>query len=179
MKLTSNVEGFISSIEGSMINFLSSRCTNGCIVQIGCFKGRSTGYIVTGKNSHIDAYLIDIKIQEEMLVFASPTVYLLEMNSQDESTLYNIPPIEFLFIDGDHSFAGELKDIELWYPKVIPGGVIMIHDVYPIGDFSPEPDVQRAAFFGLMHKWKELYFDDFMFSPFHRVDTSLIIQKAE
>ena len=62
--------------------------------------------------------------------------------------------------------------------KVIAGGVIMIHDVYNIGDFSPEPDVQRAAFFGLMHKFKELHFDDFMFSSFHRVDTSLIIQKA-
>ena len=178
MKISSNVEGFISTIEGSVIEHLSSKCSKGCIVQIGCFKGRSSWYIINGKQPHIDAYLIDIDLQPEMKILKCDTIHVIEANSQIESTLQGIPPIEFLFIDGDHSFNGELKDIELWYPKVISGGVIMVHDVYNIGDFSPEPDVQRAAFFGLMHKFKELYFDDFMFSPFHRVDTSLIIQKV-
>lgn len=37
-------------------------------------------------------------------------------------------PVDAVFIDGDHSFSGALKDFECWGPKVSPGGYIMIDD---------------------------------------------------
>jgi predicted O-methyltransferase YrrM len=37
--------------------------------------------------------------------------------------------IDFLFIDGDHSYAGVKKDYELYSPFVRKGGVIAFHDV--------------------------------------------------
>jgi predicted O-methyltransferase YrrM len=36
--------------------------------------------------------------------------------------------LEFIFIDGDHSFEGLRKDWEGWSPLVAPGGVVALHD---------------------------------------------------
>jgi hypothetical protein len=37
-------------------------------------------------------------------------------------------PIDFLFIDGDHSTLGVLGDLQMWVPKVKPGGLVVGHD---------------------------------------------------
>jgi|KBSSwiStaDraftv2_1062776.scaffolds.fasta_scaffold00963_7 cephalosporin hydroxylase len=38
-------------------------------------------------------------------------------------------PLDLLFIDGDHSFAGAAADFELYRPLVRPGGIIAFHDI--------------------------------------------------
>ncbi len=38
-------------------------------------------------------------------------------------------PIDFLFIDGDHSYEGVRSDFELYAPLVRPGGLVALHDV--------------------------------------------------
>lgn len=40
-------------------------------------------------------------------------------------------PIAMLFIDGGHSEKAAHTDYRLWAPKVMPGGVLAIHDVFP------------------------------------------------
>ena len=40
-------------------------------------------------------------------------------------------PVDFLFIDGDHSYEGVKRDYELWSPLVRSGGLIAFHDVKP------------------------------------------------
>jgi predicted O-methyltransferase YrrM len=40
-------------------------------------------------------------------------------------------PLDFLFIDGDHSAAGSLQDFEDYAPFVRPGGLIAFHDIRP------------------------------------------------
>lgn len=37
--------------------------------------------------------------------------------------------IDFLFIDGDHTYEGVKKDFEIYAPLVRPGGIIGFHDV--------------------------------------------------
>jgi hypothetical protein len=37
-------------------------------------------------------------------------------------------PIELLWIDGDHSYAGADLDLRKWSPFVIPGGILALHD---------------------------------------------------
>lgn len=37
--------------------------------------------------------------------------------------------IDFLFIDGDHTYEGVKKDFELYSPRVRPGGIIAFHDI--------------------------------------------------
>jgi predicted O-methyltransferase YrrM len=38
-------------------------------------------------------------------------------------------PVDFLFIDGDHTYAGVKQDFEMYSPLVRQGGVIAFHDV--------------------------------------------------
>jgi predicted O-methyltransferase YrrM len=40
-------------------------------------------------------------------------------------------PVDFLFIDGDHSYDGVRRDFELYSALVRPGGLIAFHDVAP------------------------------------------------
>ena len=37
-------------------------------------------------------------------------------------------PVDFIYIDGDHSYDGVKHDLEAWYPKVREGGIIAGHD---------------------------------------------------
>ena len=39
--------------------------------------------------------------------------------------------IDFLFIDGDHSYEGVKSDFELYSKILTPGGLIVIHDTHP------------------------------------------------
>jgi predicted O-methyltransferase YrrM len=55
--------------------------------------------------------------------------------------------VDFLFIDGDHSYDGVKADFELYSPLVRPEGVIALHDIVP-GD---EDNVGGVPTF-----WREL-----------------------
>lgn len=40
-------------------------------------------------------------------------------------------PLDLLFIDGGHAHDVARADYASWSPKVVPGGLLMIHDVFP------------------------------------------------
>jgi predicted O-methyltransferase YrrM len=42
-------------------------------------------------------------------------------------------PIDFLFIDGDHTYAGVKRDFEMYGALVAPGGLIAFHDIRTTG----------------------------------------------
>ncbi|HET8990200.1 MAG TPA: class I SAM-dependent methyltransferase [Acidimicrobiales bacterium] len=51
-----------------------------------------------------------------------------------ESTLvarHFAQPLDLLFIDGGHGEAVAWADYRAWTPKVVPGGLVLIHDVFP------------------------------------------------
>lgn len=54
---------------------------------------------------------------------------------------FNDRSLDLVFIDADHSYAACKEDIEVWMPKVRPGGIIAGHDYEP-KDF---PGVIRAV----------------------------------
>jgi predicted O-methyltransferase YrrM len=60
---------------------------------------------------------------------------LMGSDSHSESTRRRVTtllggrPIEFLFIDGDHSHAGVWQDFNMYSPFVAPGGLIAFHDI--------------------------------------------------
>ena len=71
--------------------------------------------------------------------FASPNqkTHLIRENSHLPNTRYMIETIldertlNFLFIDGDHTYEGVKKDFEMYAPLVSKGGVIAFHDIVP------------------------------------------------
>jgi len=41
----------------------------------------------------------------------------------------NGEPLDFLFIDGDHTYEGVKRDFEMYSPLVRNGGIIAFHDI--------------------------------------------------
>jgi predicted O-methyltransferase YrrM len=78
---------------------------------------------------------------------------LLRRDSHDAATLRELMEaldgrsIDFLFIDGDHSYEGIKQDFETYSPFVGHNGVIAIHDILP---HTVETDCQVHVF------WSEL-----------------------
>lgn len=69
--------------------------------------------------------------------FAAPqqTVRLIRADSHTPATLERVigelggKPLDFLFIDGDHTYEGVKRDFEMYHPLVRKGGLIAIHDI--------------------------------------------------
>ncbi|HYW91634.1 MAG TPA: class I SAM-dependent methyltransferase [Gammaproteobacteria bacterium] len=40
-------------------------------------------------------------------------------------------PLGMVFIDGGHSLEAAMTDYRAWAPHVIPGGLLLIHDIFP------------------------------------------------
>lgn len=65
---------------------------------------------------------------------AQSEVVLLQADSHDLLTLTEVSDltqgsIDFLFIDGDHTYEGAKKDYEMFSPLVRRGGIVAFHDV--------------------------------------------------
>jgi predicted O-methyltransferase YrrM len=64
-------------------------------------------------------------------------IYLLRRDSHDPRTLEEVKRIlggenvDFLFIDGDHTYEGVKRDFEMYSPLVREGGIIALHDIVP------------------------------------------------
>ncbi len=62
-------------------------------------------------------------------------LHMLGMDSHDQATVDRVCAIlagrevDFLFIDGDHSYAGSRRDFETYGPLVRKGGIISLHDI--------------------------------------------------
>jgi len=56
-------------------------------------------------------------------------------------------PLDYLFIDGDHTYAGVQRDFEMYSPLVRSGGIVAFHD---IATHSPDSDCQVERF------WREI-----------------------
>ena len=63
------------------------------------------------------------------------TIHLLRADSSAISTVENVKsifgktPVDFLFIDGNHTYEGVKRDFELYSPCVRKGGLIAFHDI--------------------------------------------------
>jgi cephalosporin hydroxylase len=64
-------------------------------------------------------------------------IHLIRADSHDPTTLGRVKQIlahrkvDFLFIDGDHSYEGVKKDFQMYGPLVRKGGIIAFHDIVP------------------------------------------------
>jgi predicted O-methyltransferase YrrM len=67
-------------------------------------------------------------------------------------------PIDFLFLDGDHSFAGVGQDLDVFGPLVASGGLVAFHDIVPEPN---NPHIQVPEFWaGLRGRYKHEEFID-------------------
>ena len=94
---------------------------------------------LTGIDPYIGYMDGNIKIAQEMLDAQylaaqdnisdfAPRGKILRGYSQDFVNLFEDKSLDYIFIDGDHSYEGALRDCELYFPKIKNGGVFAGHD---------------------------------------------------
>lgn len=108
------------------------------ILEIGSFCGGSL-YTFAGcceNNANIITIDPELKPKLEMILNELRkdfNVFHIKKKSQEEGCFEEVTNItkqlDFLFIDGDHSYKGVKADYEKYAPLVNPGGIIVIHDI--------------------------------------------------
>ena len=142
-------------------------------VEIGTFKGQSAYYLATEIKYHMltnsNKYKINFdtvdtfegseeheeylktenislhKNTKELLKPLKDYVNIIKSDSVQNSSKYRDESLDFVFIDGDHSYDGVTRDINAYWKKLRIGGVMAGHD-YDCGWY----DVKNAVddFFG-------------------------------
>jgi Methyltransferase domain len=133
-----------------------------CAVEIGVYEGSSTAVLCDALGPGAELHLIDPFTDESgwamrpgwhgtrratqlavaRMARGGPGVRWHIARSQAVGRDWRGPPVDFLFIDGDHSPLGCAEDWEVWHPHVRLGGAVAFHDArlgQPGGGGSPGP----------------------------------------
>ncbi len=85
--------------------------------------------------STLNAYCMKYRNQVyEKFAHDRQTIDLLVLNSHEKESVAKVKELvggrlDFLFIDGDHSYNGVKMDFEMYSPLVKKGGIIAFHDI--------------------------------------------------
>jgi predicted O-methyltransferase YrrM len=173
--------GMIRHTEAGMLSQWASRVPqNGVIVEIGCYGGLSTSYLLRGSRKSsarvyaIDPFNSDIDTQAERTDHCVPLenkpskelvaqrldengfagrYSLIESYSQEAARNWDPSvKIDFLWIDGNHEQAyQDFKDFE---PFLAPGARVAVHDAHPrYGYMTVVEDVKKIFAEG---EWTDL-----------------------
>ena len=96
------------------------------------------------QREHDAAYSRTLKVT----AFAGKRAIVWRMTSSEAAPNIKDGSLDFVFIDGDHSYQGTKLDIELWIKKVKPGGWIGGHDY----KHKSRPDLA-----GVTKAWQESF----------------------
>jgi cephalosporin hydroxylase len=110
----------------------------------------------------VDLYqTIEVKVLFRYIKKEKQKIYLIQGDSHNIKTLRKIKAIlkdnkvDFLFIDGDHSYEGVKKDFEMYSPLVRKGGIIAFHDIIP--DYHTRYGIKTSSWAGEVYKfWNEI-----------------------
>ncbi len=148
IRLMLTVEGKILPEEALLLYRLASRVQDGCIVEIGSYRGQSTVALALGARSGHQAPVFAIEPHEnftgvqggqfgpaDRVAFCQnllqagclESVRLINLPSQQVAASWN-QPIGLLWIDGDHRYESVRRDIEGLGPWVVAGGHVAFHD---------------------------------------------------
>jgi predicted O-methyltransferase YrrM len=148
----------ISPDQGDFLRTLVCNIAPKNILEIGCFTGVSTVWLATGLEqigsrgivhsvdlfndimpmlpNHCGYLTNPLEYAQKSVDAAqlSHRVKFYKNNSREVGEKVHellSEPIDFLFIDGDHTIEGCVSDFMLFYPHVSVGGYIVLHDIYP------------------------------------------------
>jgi len=97
-------------------------------------------------------------------------MFLIQEDSHENSTLQQLEKflngkeIDFLFIDGDHTYQGVKMDFEMYSPLVRKGGIIAFHDIIHNTTTHEDAETIEVPIFWNEIK-REYKFKEFIESP--------------
>lgn len=122
-----------------------------CIVELGCYLGRSTRALVDNTSGHVHAIDDWLGVREDpcynpddplfppdprplivafMANMADVSDDKLIVHRQDHATATIAHTPDFVFIDGSHDEDSVRRDVTRWHPQVAPRGIMAGHDYY-------------------------------------------------
>ena len=141
-------EGWLTLREATLLYRVARQIVEGCIVEIGCYRGRSTvalGSAVLDKPNVI-VYALDphssftgecggeFGPEDRGEFFRTMlnsecyrTVRLINLSSEIVTPGWT-EDVSFLWIDGDHSLEGTKRDVECWMPHLSEDAYLAFHD---------------------------------------------------
>ena len=135
------------------------------IVEVGTHKGGNSFLFCHALPSAKLVVGVDLCVQnaEKLIHFVRPgqAYRALHGDSQTEAMKRRVMQklggcqVDFLFIDGDHSYAGVKADFELYSPLVRSGGLVALHDI--VSDHRTRYGRETGCYAGEVHQyWAEL-----------------------
>lgn len=130
--------------------------------EIGVFSGKTSAALL--KREGLKLYMVDTWapfLADEILIadrdeqeknyqqaieatqFNKSMRWILRMDSL-KAAEFLAEPLDFVFIDGDHSYIAVRADIKAWLPNLKKGGLLSGHD-YANPDYNFGKDVKRAV----------------------------------
>ena len=131
------------------------------IVEVGSFEGKSSSVLASvadAKNLRLICVdpLVDFKndgvpvTSETREIFIKSIVNVFKnVKWIDKPTITAVDdvnePIDFIFIDGDHTYNGVMIDCKLWLPKLKSGHLVTLHDYNNIHFWGVEKAFKEYA----------------------------------
>jgi predicted O-methyltransferase YrrM len=146
--------------EAALLYRLARDASSGPFAEIGRFKGGSTFVLASALPDGVELWSYDLHValrpdmpgdQLDAELRDALRRYGLEHKVHlvvgDSETVEPPPePLELLFVDGDHSYAGARRDFDRWSAFVRPGGHVLFHDAVDAGGYgNVYPGVARAV----------------------------------
>lgn len=103
-----------------------SRIASELVISIDMFGGAGGGGYPKAKEKLFRHFAIDRPGVD--LVLLREDSHSLETREHVRQVLDG-RTVDFLFIDGDHTYAGVRRDFEIWSELVTPGGYVAFHDI--------------------------------------------------
>lgn len=109
-------------------------------------------------------------VKDRLKCFSDRVIFIRTFS---HDALLEVPDAEFIYIDGNHKYKYVIEDLNDWYPKLKPGGVI-------IGDDAIDINLPRDSENNCNIKWNETYtkfgvykaFEDFI--SLHNIKGELV-----
>jgi len=139
----------------------------GVIVEIGSFYGASMAIFGLTSDESVRIYCVDLAIKPDLSTNIikyglSGKVAILPGDSAEVAKRWKLP-IDFLFIDGGHSYENEMSDSEKWAPFVKKGGIVAWHDYdYPLYD-GPNVKPVVQDFMKKHPEFEEVYTEPYIY----------------
>jgi MMP 1-O-methyltransferase len=143
-----DIEGSTSEAELLTLFELAQEVRDGCIVEVGSWRGRSTGALAIGSRCYKRAPVYAIEPHEEFDDEAGGHFgctdrvaffqNMLRLEVLDIVRLVNLSSeivapawpksVGLLWIDGNHTYDAVRRDVLSWLPRLRPDAIVAFHD---------------------------------------------------
>jgi hypothetical protein len=143
-----SVEGALTAAEAKLLYNAAECIRDGCIVEIGSWRGRSTAALAYGSRAGYGVPVYAVEPHErfrdvlggEYLGTGDRAAFMqnmLRLGLTDIVRLVNLSSeciaswpdvVGLLWVDGDHRYMGVKRDLNIWLPYLRPDATIVFHD---------------------------------------------------